>query len=173
MQTWSCHKLSVLTSYYIETNIMKKYSKIFKTFFACIVSSPFSLSLGTVVFTAPFACFTWNKALQKTDCVKSAGNFFVLWGRQRKKPLEYKVKITDSICSTKNKYRLKPQTKTFPYLLYPLCLSQYCLFFLANFILLFLITALTGSYLGLVTAPGCNCGFRKNSFNNTTNERWP
>lgn len=172
MQTWSCHKLSVLTSYYIETNIMKKYSKIFKTFFACIVGS-FSLSLGTVVFTAPFACFTWKKALQKVDCVKSAGNFFVLWGRHRKKPLEYKVEITDSICSTESKYRPKPQTETFPYLLYPLCLSQYYLFFLANFIILFLITALTGSYLGLVTASGCNYSFRKNSFDSRTNERWP
>lgn len=64
---------------------MKKYSKIFKTFFACIVSSPFSLSLGTVVFTEPFACFTWNKALQKTDCVKSAGIFFCFVRKAKKK----------------------------------------------------------------------------------------
>lgn len=124
-----------------------------------------------VVFIVPSSCFMWNKALLKVACVKSAGICFTLWRRYRKRHLELKVEVTYSVSDTESKYKLKPR--------FPLhCTASVCTLvlaatavFLTNFIVLFLITTITGSYLGLATAPGCNCCFRKNSFNKATIER--
>lgn len=112
-----------------------------------------------VVFTVPSACFMWNKALLKAACVKSAGICFALWERHRKRHLELKVEIIYSVSDTESKYKLKPCFRL------P-CISSVCVLvlaatagFLTNFILLFFITAITRSYLGLAAAPGCNCCF--------------
>lgn len=125
-----------------------------------------------VVFIVPSACFMWNKALLKVACVKSAGICLTLWRRHRKRHLELKVEVTYSVSDTESKYKLKPCFRLH-------CISSVCALvlaatagFLTNFIVLFLIAAITGSFLGLATAPGCNCCFRKNSFNKATTERW-
>lgn len=71
------------------------------------------------------------------------------------------MEITDFIFDTEIRYKLKRL-----FLLH--CISSVSALilavtadFLTNFVLLFLITAISESYLGVAAAPRCNCSFSK------------
>lgn len=113
------------------------------------------------MFIVPSEGFMWNKSLLKVVCAKSAGICFTLWKRHRKRHLKMMMEITDFIFDTEIRYKLKRL-----FLLH--CISSVSALilavtadFLTNFVLLFLITAISESYLEVAAAPRCNCSFSK------------
>lgn len=91
-------------------------------------------------FIVPSEGFTWNKSLLKVVCAKSAGICFTLWKRCRKRHLKMMMEITDFRYDTESRYKLKTH-----FLLHCISsMSALILAFLTNFVLLFLITAISG-----------------------------